>query len=680
MNKENLAASIITDVDVDDFTLTTGDIADFPSAPFHATVSPVGEISNKSNSEIVLVEGVTGDVVSVQRAQYGTTEQDVQPGWVIGVGVYVEDIDAKADTTALIEALPTTVGANGKIPKSNGTTITWEDDNNTTYSEITTAEIDAGTSTTLRTMTGRRSEYIVTKARGGRNPATDGTKLDGIEAGADVTDATNVAAAGAVMETDTSTVDMDFVVDEDDMASDSATKVPTQQSVKKYVDDNLGLGGKIADAYTDINGTPVMVIGHRGAPNMVPEASMAGYKSISAAGCLALEADAWLLKDGSLGIMHDSTLDRTTNVTGNTADQTSMSWKSILNDHGASLGARWTSFTESIPLLEEFVKEYGNKVTMVIEGKNTGACDAIVALLEKHNVAKDAAIIQSFTLSELAGAVAAGYSTMMLGASINPSATAAAGVEFACIPEGGSSAYVASLTAVGLKVGVYTVNRQYIRDIYMGYGATFFFSNDPIYLSGRNRINTSPFGSQTWNNGHLADGITNHRGVFNNGNRWEINNNERAYVLQGWGSPVGGNPTNNSFTVTFQARFTSAITATRWLGIAFMDKDWDYDDSQSGAVSGMNGYHCLFRSEGNMQIYKFANNGSATLLVDQATTAPSLNVDYTFTLTVTPSTITWQRTGFTAATTNDTSYRGGYIYLTHRINPTQFYNVTFTDT
>ena len=36
----------------------------------------------------------------------------------------------------------------------------------------------------------------------GRNLSSDGTKLDGIEAGADVTDATNVNAAGAVMETD----------------------------------------------------------------------------------------------------------------------------------------------------------------------------------------------------------------------------------------------------------------------------------------------------------------------------------------------------------------------------------------------------------------------------------------------------------------------------------------------
>ena len=76
----------------------------------------------------------------------------------------------------------------------------------------------------------------------GRDVATDGTKLDGIEASADVTDATNVDAAGAVMNSDTSTASMSFVVDEDNMVSDSATKVPTQQSVKAYVDANAGGG------------------------------------------------------------------------------------------------------------------------------------------------------------------------------------------------------------------------------------------------------------------------------------------------------------------------------------------------------------------------------------------------------------------------------------------------------
>ena len=67
-----------------------------------------------------------------------------------------------------------------------------------------------------------------------------------VEDGADVTDATNVNAAGAVMNSDTSTSAMQFVVDEDNMSSDSATKVPTQQSVKAYVDSQAG-GTEFAD-------------------------------------------------------------------------------------------------------------------------------------------------------------------------------------------------------------------------------------------------------------------------------------------------------------------------------------------------------------------------------------------------------------------------------------------------
>lgn len=67
-------------------------------------------------------------------------------------------------------------------------------------------------------------------------PSADATKLAGVEAGADVTDATNVAAAGATMNTDADVSGNSWVLDEDTMTSNSATKVPTQQSVKAYVD------------------------------------------------------------------------------------------------------------------------------------------------------------------------------------------------------------------------------------------------------------------------------------------------------------------------------------------------------------------------------------------------------------------------------------------------------------
>lgn len=173
MNKENLANSLVVSLVDNELTVTTGEGVLFPTAPFHVTVSPAGVVSNKNNSEIIRVDGVTGDVFTITRAQRGTSEQSIEAGWVIGNGVYVEDVDAKADSTTLTDSLPDTVGSNGQVLKSNGSSVEWQSDQDTTYSEISTAEIDAGTATTARAISGRRAEYIKDAAVTEANSYTD---------------------------------------------------------------------------------------------------------------------------------------------------------------------------------------------------------------------------------------------------------------------------------------------------------------------------------------------------------------------------------------------------------------------------------------------------------------------------------------------------------------------------
>lgn len=97
-----------------------------------------------------------------------------------------------------------------------------------------------GTDGSLQTNAAPSSSEIKTlyESNSDTNAFTDAdhSKLDGVEALADVTDATNVDAAGATMNTDADVSGNTWVVDEDDLTSDSATKVPTQQSVKAYTD------------------------------------------------------------------------------------------------------------------------------------------------------------------------------------------------------------------------------------------------------------------------------------------------------------------------------------------------------------------------------------------------------------------------------------------------------------
>ena len=86
--------------------------------------------------------------------------------------------------------------------------------------------------------------------------ATQIRTIINVENGADVTDATNVNAAGAVMNTDTSTAAMLFVIDEDTMVSNLSTRVPTQQSVKAYVDNSIASSVTYQGEYNASTNTP----------------------------------------------------------------------------------------------------------------------------------------------------------------------------------------------------------------------------------------------------------------------------------------------------------------------------------------------------------------------------------------------------------------------------------------
>jgi hypothetical protein len=79
--------------------------------------------------------------------------------------------------------------------------------------------------------------------------------------------ATNVEAAGAVMKSQTATTGYNFVVNENDLVSNSATKVPTQSSVRAYVlaaiagltKSNVGLSNVTNNAQYFPGGTDVAI-------------------------------------------------------------------------------------------------------------------------------------------------------------------------------------------------------------------------------------------------------------------------------------------------------------------------------------------------------------------------------------------------------------------------------------
>ena len=115
-------------------------------------------------------------------------------------GTKLDGIEALADVTDV-----TNVTAAGALMDSEVTNLAQvKAFDSTDYA--TAAQGTLATNALPKTGGAMTGAITTTSTFDGRDVATDGTKLDGIEAGADVTDATNVTAAGALMDSELTSI------------------------------------------------------------------------------------------------------------------------------------------------------------------------------------------------------------------------------------------------------------------------------------------------------------------------------------------------------------------------------------------------------------------------------------------------------------------------------------------
>jgi len=119
----------------------------------------------------------------------------------------------------------------------------------------------------------------------------------------------------------------------------------------------------------------VQIIGHRGARGIEPENTIRSYQEGLELGVDYIECDVHMTKDSHIVLMHDHTVDRTTNASGQVNSFTFEEIRRL--DAGKG---------EKIPTLQELLDLARGKVKLHIELKDETATEPTIRLVEKNGM------------------------------------------------------------------------------------------------------------------------------------------------------------------------------------------------------------------------------------------------------------------------------------------------------
>jgi len=134
-----------------------------------------------------------------------------------------------------------------------------------------------------------------------------------------------------------------------------------------------------------VSGQPI-IIAHRGAHIDTPENTiMAFHEAEDVYGAQAVETDIRISTDGVVFLMHDATVDRTTNGTGNNLEMTWDELNSLVVDEKASYGEDKIS---EVPRLDEVFEEFKDSDLVFychINAKTDAAIEAFCKLVDEYD-------------------------------------------------------------------------------------------------------------------------------------------------------------------------------------------------------------------------------------------------------------------------------------------------------
>jgi glycerophosphoryl diester phosphodiesterase len=144
-----------------------------------------------------------------------------------------------------------------------------------------------------------------------------------------------------------------------------------------------------------------VIIAHRGSSAHAPENTLAAFKLAVQQQAAAIELDVKLSADGQVVVIHDDTVDRTTNGTGKVSSMTLAELKQL--NAGSKFVPEYQS--ERIPTLAQVFETVGNQIFINVEIKNYTSptddlSDKVISLVKEYGL-ETSVMLSSFNMIAL---------------------------------------------------------------------------------------------------------------------------------------------------------------------------------------------------------------------------------------------------------------------------------------
>jgi glycerophosphoryl diester phosphodiesterase len=219
----------------------------------------------------------------------------------------------------------------------------------------------------------------------------------------------------------------------------------------------------------------MMIMGHRGAAALEPENTLRSIERAVEIGVDAVEIDVRLSKDRELVVIHDSTVDRTTNGSGPVSGYSLDDLKKL--DAGAG---------QTIPTLQEVMELIGHEVKLVIELKEEETERMVVELIKRNNLEDNVYVISFWhelvkTVKVIESCIKTGV--LLVGCPVDTCVASQASADALVMKYNFVNRhFVEMVHKDGLQVFVWNIDDRYLLKPYVDMGVDGIGSNDPRVL------------------------------------------------------------------------------------------------------------------------------------------------------------------------------------------------------